>query len=221
MAEGKSSFVLYADYIKILNHLEDEEVGVVMRWVFEFVNDKSPEPLPRLLMAITEPIISQLKRDLDKWEITREGRSKAGKASAEARKKKKEQELTNPTSVEGVENNPTNPTVTVTVDDTVTVTVDESVTKIKNIVDRKQSFLLSMKEFESLYSKDMMNDFYLYWTEHGEKDKKMRFEKQKSFALNLRLIRWNNNNKKTTNERTKQNNQRGARSTQLGRQDYD
>ncbi len=91
----------------------------------------------------------------------------------------------------------------------------------KTVVDRKQGFLLSMKKFESTYSKDMMNDFYLYWTEHGDKDKKMRFEKEKSFALNLRLSRWDKNNKKRTNERTKQNNSTGARSTQLGRQNYD
>ena len=37
----------------------------------------------------------------------------------------------------------------------------------------------------------MINEFYLYWTEHGEKDKKMRFEKQTSFDINLRLINWN------------------------------
>ena len=40
----------------------------------------------------------------------------------------------------------------------------------------------------------MLNDFYLYWTEHGDKDKKMRFEKEKSFGLSQRLATWNKNN---------------------------
>ena len=122
MAEGKKSFVMYADYIKTLNHLEDHEVGIVMRWVFEYVNDMKPEPLPRLLMAIAQPIILQLKRDLEKWEETIEGRRKAGKASSEVRRIKREQEATNPTSVKSVEQEATNPTVNVNVNDTVNVT---------------------------------------------------------------------------------------------------
>jgi len=39
----------------------------------------------------------------------------------------------------------------------------------------------------------MIRDFYDYWTEHGEKDKKMRYEKETSFNLDARLNRWNKN----------------------------
>ena len=40
----------------------------------------------------------------------------------------------------------------------------------------------------------MLNSFYLYWTEHGDNDKKMRFEKEKTFGLKQRLERWSKNN---------------------------
>jgi len=40
----------------------------------------------------------------------------------------------------------------------------------------------------------MLNLFYLYWTEHGDNDLKMRFEKEKTFGLKQRLERWNKNN---------------------------
>jgi hypothetical protein len=157
MAEGKKSFVLYADYIKILNHLEDEEVGIVMRWIFEYVNDNHPEPLPRLLMAIIEPIISQLKRDLDKWDVTREGRSKAGKASAEARRIKKEQDVTNPTSVESVEENPTNPTVT----EYGTVTVDDTVDVVDTV--KKESTLLCSISSKHELDNDIDRITFAFW----------------------------------------------------------
>lgn len=36
--------------------------------------------------------------------------------------------------------------------------------------------------------------FVEYWTEHGENDRKMRFEKQASFDIKRRLLTWKNNN---------------------------
>jgi len=70
-----------------------------------------------------------------------------------------------------------------------------------NIEVRKINFANSLKPFLETYGKELLNDFYLYWCEHGEKDKKMRFEKEKSFDINLRLSRWfkNDKNKNETN----------------------
>lgn len=36
--------------------------------------------------------------------------------------------------------------------------------------------------------------FVEYWTEHGENDRKMRFEKETSFDIKRRLLTWKNNN---------------------------
>lgn len=59
-----------------------------------------------------------------------------------------------------------------------------------NIKDRKTSFAISLEPFLEFYDREMLNNFYLYWTEHGERDKKMRFEKEKSFDIKLRLRTW-------------------------------
>lgn len=45
-------------------------------------------------------------------------------------------------------------------------------------------------ELRSKYSQNMLKDFFEYWTEHGPNDKKMRFEKQKSFDVTRRLSTW-------------------------------
>jgi hypothetical protein len=42
----------------------------------------------------------------------------------------------------------------------------------------------------------MLNDFYFYWTEHGENDKKLRFEKEKTFGIPQRLRTWFSRNPK-------------------------
>ena len=62
-----------------------------------------------------------------------------------------------------------------------------------NIEVRKLKFAESLKPFLENYSREMLNEFYAYWTEHGERDKKMKFEKQISFGISRRLATWNKN----------------------------
>jgi len=70
----------------------------------------------------------------------------------------------------------------------------------KNIKDsiekRKLKFSHSLQPFLEIYGKDMLNNFYSYWTEHSENDKKMKFEKQKSFGIDRRLKTWKSNDEK-------------------------
>jgi hypothetical protein len=68
-----------------------------------------------------------------------------------------------------------------------------------NIEERKKNFAHSLKPFLEEYGKNTLNDFYFYWTEHGENDKKMRFEKQTSFNISLRLKNWVRNDKSKNN----------------------
>ena len=65
---------------------------------------------------------------------------------------------------------------------------------VENINDRKLKFSTTLIPFLDLYDKDLIRAFCDYWTEHGDKDKKMRFEKEKSFGLARRLATWNKNN---------------------------
>jgi len=58
------------------------------------------------------------------------------------------------------------------------------------IEDRKADFEKSLTPFLETYDNSLLNDFFQYWTEHGERDKKMRFEKEKSFGISRRLSTW-------------------------------
>ena len=94
MAENKKSFVLYADLLKSIEHLTNEEKGILFNHLLEYVNDKNPILEDRLVLTAWKPIELQLKRDLVKFEEVRVKRSEAGKKSAEL---KAQQNSTNST----------------------------------------------------------------------------------------------------------------------------
>jgi hypothetical protein len=47
-----------------------------------------------------------------------------------------------------------------------------------------------LKPYLPIYGKDMLNEFYVYWTEHNVKGKKVRYKMQKVFDLPKRLATW-------------------------------
>jgi hypothetical protein len=75
----------------------------------------------------------------------------------------------------------------------------------QSINERKQLFYLSLSKFLNEYSENMINDFFNYWSEHGDNDKKMRFEKQTTFGISQRLKTWQRNEKTNFNNPKKIN----------------
>ena len=59
--------------------------------------------------------------------------------------------------------------------------------------ERKKAFVECLKPHLEQYGKDMLNEFYLYWTEMNENGQKMRYEMEKTFDIARRLARWKNN----------------------------
>jgi hypothetical protein len=111
MAENKKSFILYSDLLKSIEHLTNEEKGILFNHLLLYVNDQNPILEDRLILTAWKPIELQLKRDLIKFEEVRGKRSDAGKESARLRALKiVEQDTTNSTSVKSVQHRSTNPT---------------------------------------------------------------------------------------------------------------
>lgn len=151
MAENKKSFVLYSDQRSIIDMLPNELAGQLFKHIYSYVNDENPINDNPMINLAFEPIKLQLKRDLIKWSDTKEGRSKAGKASAEARRNKNEQELTNLTNVDFVQQTLTNSTV----NDNVNVNVNV----INKDIDFKNP---SLEDCIKLFISKTENN----WTEH-------------------------------------------------------
>jgi hypothetical protein len=205
MAENKKSIIVYADWIEHFEFLTDEEAGKLIKHFFRYVNDLNPIAEDRNIQIAFNPIKAILKRDLDKWEKTLTDRSINGrmgnlkrynldlftKVEAKQMTLEEAEELARHRKASPPDSNPTKNVANVAVNDSVNVSVS-----INNIEERKQKFANSLKPYLSIYTKDMLNDFYGYWTEHGEKDKKFRAEKQTSFNIERRLENWKKNDAK-------------------------
>ena len=173
MAENKKSFVLYADLLKSIEHLTNEEKGILFNHLLEYVNDKNPVLTDRLILTAWKPIELQLKRDLHEWEVIKVDRSKSGVLGNLKRwnldlydkvvanemtlqdaeiiaKSRKTSHPDNPSrkGSQGVANIAVNVTDTVTVNDTVNVTVTES--EIITPESRAQISSTHLNEFQKI-----------------------------------------------------------------------
>lgn len=61
------------------------------------------------------------------------------------------------------------------------------------MLSRKKVFASTLEPFVSVYGKEMMNDFYKYWTEHNKSETKFKQELEKTWSLERRLETWNKN----------------------------
>lgn len=77
MAEGKNSFVLYKDNKELWEEITDEQAGKLIKHIFKYVNDENPSPPDEMTKLLFIPIKANLKRDLKKYEKTKEERSNA------------------------------------------------------------------------------------------------------------------------------------------------
>lgn len=152
---AKGTFIVYDEIKDSLDEMTDEEIGRLFRGMVDYhVTGEEPELEGGLKFAFI-PIRQRMDRDDEKWTKTREARSEAGKKSAEV---KAQQNPTNSTNVDFVEQNQQNPTnstvnVNVNVNEDVDVNVDdyvidessnqenEEITILKKLTPREQKAL--------------------------------------------------------------------------------
>ena len=177
MAENKKSFIIYSDSKSLVDKLPNKTAGELFKMLFAYVNDENPTTEDILLEIAFEHFKQKLKQDLVKWDETKKKRSEAGKKGMAAR--------WNNNKTITKDNNVIKPITKITVNDNVNVSVN-----VNDINKRKADFKKSLLPFLDIYDKELLNDFFEYWTEHGEKDRKFRKEKEKSFNIELRLKTW-------------------------------
>lgn len=176
MAQDKKSFILYADLIHVTEKLTNEQAGILLKHVLRYVNDQNPVAPDQFTEVIFEPIRQLLKRDLVKYENIREKNQSNAKKRWDA------------VAFDRIPSDAYD-----AVNDNVNVLNTDNINKID---DRKRSFYNSLRDYVKEYSKGLLREFYEYWSEHGPRDRKMRFEKEKSFDVSRRLKTWSANQKK-------------------------
>lgn len=80
-----------------------------------------------------------------------------------------------------------------------------------SIEERKKVFYDECAVYVSKYPKEMIRDFFDYWTEKNTSGIKMRFEMQKVFELSKRLATWAKNDKNYGQSKQSANKTQGGR----------
>lgn len=181
MAENKKSFILYCDIIHTIEKLDDVDAGKLFKHVLRYVNDMNPETDHLITQIAFEPIKQQLKRDLVKFENKISMLSENGKKGAEKRWKDKNSKSHSENGKSHIKDGKEWQKMAVNDNDNVT-----DIQKRKNILKKK------LDEYVQEYGKQLIYDFFLYWSEHGDNDRKMRFEKERTFGVKARLNTWKN-----------------------------
>lgn len=73
------------------------------------------------------------------------------------------------------------------------------------IKQREILFYESLKPYLDDYGKEMLREFYDYWSEPNKSKSKMRFEGEKTWDIGRRLKRWSNNNFEKNGKSSKNN----------------
>jgi hypothetical protein len=182
------SFVIHLDSLEILDELNDEQAGKLLKAFKDYHSGKEME-LDQFTKVVFLPFKNQFIRDKEKYEKIVDRNRKNGLKGG--RPKETEE---NPLGNSG---NPEEPKKTNSVSDNDNVSRNESK---KDINQRKLEFAESLKPFvgtgENQYTRDFVKEFYDYWSEHGPNDKKFRKEKQTSFDISRRLKTFFQNSKK-------------------------
>ena len=55
---------------------------------------------------------------------------------------------------------------------------------------RKNNFAQSLQPYIETYGREMLNEFYMYWTEPNQRKTKMKYEMEKTWSIERRLNTW-------------------------------
>ena len=171
----RDSMIFYRSFYESLNGLDPiikaEVYDAIFSYGLDFQDATFTNEIARALFTLIKP---QLDANLKRYTNGMKPKTKQVESKTEAKQKQIESE------VEANVNDNDN--------------VNVNVNKNNNIEDRKNKFYDSLAIFVSEFPKEMIRDFYNYWSEHGTHDKKMRFEKQTTFGIKQRLTVWYNKN---------------------------
>lgn len=167
MAEGKRGVIVYADWIKKFESLNDDEAGKLIKHFFRYINDQNPEAQDRMTELMFIDIELTLKRDLKLWEKRAERSRENGKTGGRP-----------------IKENPEEPKITQQV-----ISEPRKPDTVKDIVTVKDNVILiggEAKEIEEL-KKILLVDtgLHMNWKQRGFDQKD--FENGLDLFLSLKL----------------------------------
>lgn len=163
----RENMLIYRSFYEAIKDLPLEEQAQVWNAIFELGLNQNEVQLSGIASTIFKLVKPQIEANIRRFQN--------GKAPKKQNESKQEADVS-----KTVANNNNN----------------NNLNKNLTITQRKEKFYNEVAKFIKKYPKEMLRDFFEYWTEHAESDKKLRFEKEKTFGIERRLKTWESNQNK-------------------------
>lgn len=196
------------DSLCILPEMTNEQAGIFIKAIYHFQSTGEILPLDfGMKMAIT-PFLNQFIRDDEAYADVCEGKSLRGKIGNLKRwhpdlYSKLNENQSNIDELWDIAKNRTSDNSEqqgLIPIDIIPKSLDskndnKNDSKKINIEERKKEFAKTLEPYLVKYGREMLNDFYAYWTEPNKSNTKFRQEQEKNWDLSRRLSTWEKNNK--------------------------
>ena len=201
----KSGFIIYNDWKDLLDDLSLEDRGRVFTALFDVADGEDPDkienPAARMLLKVMS---KQMHKDADayerKCEKNRDNARQRSQANATERKPSQanatERKRTGGDNDKDNDNDKENDKDSLKDKEKTNVNVSKKESEKVEVAAeaatsaRKEKFYASLVPFVDKYGKDMIREFFDYWSEMNRSKSKMRFEQQSTWELALRLKTW-------------------------------
>tara|TARA_R100000951_G_C2592265_1_gene165442 strand:+ start:49 stop:798 length:750 start_codon:yes stop_codon:yes gene_type:complete len=90
MEKEKKSFILYNDQRKIVDKLSNEQAGILLKLIYSYADGEQKDIDDLTIDVVFTGIQSTMDRDREKWELTKQKRSEAGKKGGRPPKDEKQ-----------------------------------------------------------------------------------------------------------------------------------
>ena len=210
------TFLLYAEAAPQIDLLSDEEAGQLFKSLFHYVADGEELVTDNRVLAMTFAVFkAQIDRGAEKYEETCRKRTEAINKRWE--KYRSIQENTNEyNSIQmntNERNNNPNPKSNPKPNNIKKESIEKKVVAASAaalINKRKEEFYNLLIPYVAKYGKEMVRDFFDYWSEPNKSNSKMRFEIEKTWDLSRRLRMWASREKQFNHKSNGTNNFRGT-----------
>lgn len=180
----KESFILYKSFYEPIKGLSSEDKGNLLDAIFQYqIEGFEPPNTSQIYMAFLF-FKNQFRLDNEKYlSVVERNKSNGIKGG----RPPKQETQTNPNNPVGfsepkkADNDNDN--------EKGNGKVKEKV-KVNDIEERKLKFASTLQIFLPQYGREVLNEFYGYWTEPNKSNTKFRQELEKTWDLNRRLERW-------------------------------
>lgn len=200
----RKSFVFYEDWYKAISDLNDKERLEIYDAIMSTVFENGQVELSGVAGIAMKFIKQQLERDMSKWLEIKTKRAESGRLGGLSKAKQNVANVANAKSAKQKKQNVANVAVNVndnvnidnnnvnlvnSKEENINIKEEKGVTK-DTISERKDKFYKSLIPYLEKYPKEMIREFFDYWSEPNRSNTKMRFELEKTWETNRRLSTW-------------------------------